>query len=431
MGIDHIDFTASTKLPRKTGVTRVVAFLAALAGVVHSPAFLSRAEAANGTWLNSGATSTTWSETSNWSGGTVPGATAGTTNADTATFNSALGTYGTTASPILIDAGRNISVLLFTGSSGGYTIGTTSGNTLVLTAGGGMQRDALSTGSNAITINAPLRLQGGYQFYNNNGDSGGFRIGGAIAGTGTAGVVQTLTLNGWSAASNNNVISGAITDGTAGGSVSVSLYGPSTWTLSGTSTITGRVIASSVGANGTLRNTGNLTAGGNTYDTTFRLQNGTFDNQGLLTLTGPISLDNNASLLTNSGTIGQSGGNRIIYLNEGSTATNSGVINLNEIAVGDWGLDGGAANTASFTNNAGGSITVPNLLVGKYKYGTFSNNGGSATVSSAASSAEGPTTGRRLRAPTPSRLVPGPWRSAPGPRFGWGRTTRPRTPSAF
>ncbi|NBP27903.1 MAG: hypothetical protein EBU74_09915, partial [Betaproteobacteria bacterium] len=249
-------------------------------------------------------------------------------------------------------------------------------------AGGSIQRDTLATGSNVITINAPLRLQGNYQFYNNNGDSGGFRIGGAISGTATAGNYQTLTLNGWSAASSNNVISGAITDGTNGGGLNVSLYGPSIWTLSGTSTITGRVIMSSGGANGILRNAGNLTAGGTPYDTIFRLQNGTFDNQGQLTLTGPISLDNNASRLMNSGTIGQSGGNRMIFLNEGSSAANSGVINLHGIAVGDWGADGGAANTATFTNNTGGAITVSELNVGKYKYGTFNNSGGNTTVSS-------------------------------------------------
>ncbi|NDA10684.1 MAG: hypothetical protein EBZ07_07570, partial [Verrucomicrobia bacterium] len=172
------------------------------------------------------------------------------------------------------------------------------------------------------------------------------------------------------------------TDGTNGGGLNVSLYGPSTWTLSGTSTIKGRVIMSSGGANGILRNTGNLTAGGNTYDTTFRLQNGTFDNQGQLTLTGPLALDNNASRLMNSGTIGQSGGNRLIFLSEGSSAANSGVINLYGIAVGDWGADGGAANTATFTNNAGGAITVSELNVGKYKYGTFNNSGGNTTVSS-------------------------------------------------
>jgi len=164
--------------------------------------------------------------------------------------------------------------------------------------------------------------------------------------------------------------------------LNLDLYDPSTWTLTGTSTITGRIRVSSGTTNaGTLRNTGNLTAGGTAYDTTFRLLVGVFDNQSQLALTGPLVLDNNASLFRNSGTITQSGGNRIIYLNEGSSFANSGTINLQGIQTGDWGVDGGAAATASFTNSSGGNITVNELWVGKNKYATFINSGGNVTVS--------------------------------------------------
>ncbi|NCZ96542.1 hypothetical protein EBZ02_05190, partial [bacterium] len=52
--------------------------VALLLGTLFLPTAL---QAANGTWTNTGSTSATWSDTSNWSGGTVPGATSGTTSA--------------------------------------------------------------------------------------------------------------------------------------------------------------------------------------------------------------------------------------------------------------------------------------------------------------------------------------------------------------
>jgi len=143
--------------------------VALLLGTLFLPTAL---QAANGTWTNTGSTSANWSDTSNWSGGTVPGATSGTTSADVATFSSALGTYGTLGSPIVIDAGRNLGGMVFTNSAGAYTVGTTSGEVLLLSSGGMIRRQALSTASNAITINAPLRLYGNYTIYNDNNDSG-------------------------------------------------------------------------------------------------------------------------------------------------------------------------------------------------------------------------------------------------------------------
>ncbi|MCF7786471.1 MAG: hypothetical protein K9N47_10130 [Prosthecobacter sp.] len=60
--------------------------------------------AADANWT--GATGTQlWSTGTNWSTSSAPGALTGTTNADIATFNTALG-----ATTITIDAGRNLRI---------------------------------------------------------------------------------------------------------------------------------------------------------------------------------------------------------------------------------------------------------------------------------------------------------------------------------
>ncbi|HKD38159.1 MAG TPA: hypothetical protein VKB78_15200, partial [Pirellulales bacterium] len=93
----------------------------------------SLAWAASGTW-SSTATTGAWPTTGNWASGIVPGATSGITNSDTATFNSASSTLLVTP-----DAGRNLEFIIFDASAPGYTIGTTGGNALMLTAGGEIQ----------------------------------------------------------------------------------------------------------------------------------------------------------------------------------------------------------------------------------------------------------------------------------------------------
>lgn len=144
-------------------------------------------------------------------------------------------------------------------------------------------------------------------------------------------------------------------------------------TLSGN----GSVVTGAVGITNTatLRNTGTLTTGAITVNTT----GGSFDNQGRLTLAGNLTNAAGAvATLTNSGTITESGGQRMIGLNGTGGFVNSGNINLSFVTVGDFG-SGSNAETATFTNNAGSSATVANLLVGRFKYGTFTNDGGSVT----------------------------------------------------
>jgi hypothetical protein len=96
-------------LPATVNVS-LVALLVLTAG---SPAM-----AVNGTWSSS-ATTGAWQTTTNWLSGIVPGATSGTTNTDTATFNNA----GNGQTTIIPDAGRNLENITFDTGAAPYTIG--------------------------------------------------------------------------------------------------------------------------------------------------------------------------------------------------------------------------------------------------------------------------------------------------------------------
>ncbi|HEV3418058.1 MAG TPA: hypothetical protein VG056_14625, partial [Pirellulales bacterium] len=76
--------------------------------------------AAPASWT--GASSTSWADSGNWSGA-VPGATSGTTNTDTAVFN-----QNAANSPLVIDVGRNLQNITFdTASVNSLTIGSVTG----------------------------------------------------------------------------------------------------------------------------------------------------------------------------------------------------------------------------------------------------------------------------------------------------------------
>ncbi|HSI12896.1 MAG TPA: autotransporter-associated beta strand repeat-containing protein [Chthoniobacter sp.] len=221
------------------------------------------AKAASGTW--SGATDGLWSSGNgtNWSIATPPGATSGTTNGDTATFNSA-GNGNTT---ITIDAGRNIKSLLFDTATANYIIGgagVNSGNPLTLTSGGAITLASTVTGTNVIeTFNAPLILAGSYTFTDSSADAGSALIfNGNITNTATS----TLTLSG-AGTGTGNLISGSISNGGGVQSVTISATN-GTWTLSGANSYGGTT--SITGANSTV-----VMAGSNTSVGAITLNNAT------------------------------------------------------------------------------------------------------------------------------------------------------------
>ena len=215
------------------------------------------AHAASGTWSNNGSTDGNWTTTSNWVGSTVPGSNSTTTNTDTATFNASVGTFGTSGSPVVIDTGRNIKSISFDTSAGNFTIGSTGGNPLKLTAAGAISLLSTVSGTNVIeTINAPLTFQGStYGFSNNRADAGSALV---FGGTITNAATSTLTISG-NGTGTGNLISGAINDGTGVQSVTITATAGK-WTLSGASNYSG--LTSITGAGSTTVFQGNNTSSG-------------------------------------------------------------------------------------------------------------------------------------------------------------------------
>jgi hypothetical protein len=204
-----------------------------LAGFLASLLEGHSARAASGTWDGGSISNAQWATPANWLGDpTPPGATTGTTNADVATFNAAIANGWTT---IVIDAGRNIGGITFTGTSGNFIVGSTGGSALLLSSGGTTQITSGLTATNLVaTVNSPLQIQGASGTYSLTNDSangtgagaGTLKIGGAVTGA-TAGAT-VVTLNGTN--QNDNRLSGNISNGSAT-SLAISKPGTGSWTL--------------------------------------------------------------------------------------------------------------------------------------------------------------------------------------------------------
>ncbi len=202
---------------------------------------LAAAPAADITWNALQTGTQAWNLGGNWLGGVAPGATSGSTNADTAI----LGT-GTAATLLTIDAGRNVRSLLFNGTNtaGLYTIGSAganAGEALRLSSGGSL---TVAAGTlTATAVHAPLILEpasgsaaGSYTFANNatsaDADPNAYKllIHGDIQGGATSGTI-TLNLAGTAGnrSDNNSVnrISGRISDGGAQGGLIMAVTGAS------------------------------------------------------------------------------------------------------------------------------------------------------------------------------------------------------------
>ncbi len=191
----------------------------------------------DGNWVTDG-TETNWSTGL----GTFPGATAGLTNPDTATFT---GT-STQLNIVINSATLNIKNITFSGSSEpAYTIGSTVGNSLFLTSGGTISIASTTSGINtANTVNAPLVLEpatnttaGSYTFSSASATaSHPLVIGGSVTG-GTTSQGISLTLTG--ANTGANAINGAISNGGANAGLSITKTSGGSWTLSNTNSYSG------------------------------------------------------------------------------------------------------------------------------------------------------------------------------------------------
>ena len=286
-----------------------------------------------------GASSTSWAATGNWSGA-VPGATTGTTNTNTAMFN-----QNAANSPTVIDAGRNLENITFdTASVNSLTIGSTSGQSLLMTAAGTIQ--ATSTVVNTETVNAPLVLEGGYTFTSGaTSATATLTFGGGITPGPTTGTT-TLTLNGGNTGTNK--ITGALTDHSTG-HLAISKSGAGLWVLSGANNYSGGTTVSA----GTLE----------------------FD-------TAP-TIDNNTTFQVNGGTLRFKVATGTANVGTGVTATvaSGGTLEL----AGSVAALAAGANRVNITNSstapAGLLVSGSNQQVGKISgAGTTQVNAGSSLI---------------------------------------------------
>jgi autotransporter-associated beta strand protein len=325
----------------------------------------TRAHAASSTWLDTGS-GAGWNSTTNWVGGVVPGNTTSgaTAVADTATFNTAVGTVGTSGNPITIDTGRTIGGITFdTANVGAFTIGTTS-NKLYLSSGqSGIDMTATAIPSNE-TINTQLVIGTGSSaatetFQNNSTNTGVLTIGGAVSG-GTTGAT-TLTLQGTNTGA--NTISGAIGNGSSS-SLSVAKGGVGTWVLTNASTYTG----STTVAGGTLVVTNTSGLGSTSSITLFQgalslYNDGTGDNGTIIYgPSGGYNLDN-----SRTGTINvdhYSTGNTGNTIQLGSITNGSGLtVNGGDGYNLTFSGSGTFTSGAGFINNmSNGTLTLPSLV---------------------------------------------------------------------
>lgn len=373
--------------------------------------------AADASWTG-GTGTQLWSTGTNWSPTTAPGATSGTTNADTATFNTALG-----ATTITIDTGRNLRNLTFTNTAGStFTIGSAganAGETLLLSSGGAVTMNSGNTAT--VTLNAPMVIEpvsstgaGSYTFANNSttgaSDTNPYKltINGSISGGDTTGQI-TLNFVGTtgnrSGDTTGNVMSGQISNGLSGG-VSVIITGSgqmgvwqftnSNSSYTGNTTVTsGTLIFNSIanaGQNSSIGAGSTLTLGSGTFvkyaggaaatDRTIT-GNGAFYNigSGALTLNGSVNTGiiyrGNGSfiingLVTGSGTMSRTDGGRV-FLNNNSNSF-----------VGDVSISDGAFQATTIFNNGTNSSVGSNgrLMFGQTSttVGTFEYAGNTTST---------------------------------------------------
>ncbi len=223
-----------------------------------------------------------WADAGNWSAG-VPGATSGTTNADIATFGSVINANRT----ITVDSNRNIGGITFVETEQ-YTL---DGGSLILSQDGNIN----AGGARSIRIFSDITLagNGGIHTFTGNGGASGRRL--LVTGSVTAGAFDT-TLNLATASTSVAAVevTGSISDGAQGGSLSVTKGSNGSAILAGANTYSGNTVVNA----GTLilAETGSLT-----FNIGASGVNNSVSGVGTATFDGSFVLD-----LTNADTAGGS-----------------------------------------------------------------------------------------------------------------------------
>ncbi len=396
---------SGTVLRRWRGA-RSATLLAAAVAAASVSGIARYAPAANGTWLNTG-TTTGWFTSTNWVSGNIPGTnvSGSTTNTDAALFNTAVGTVGAnTSNAIVLPTSFNIQNINFDTNAGSYVVGTNAGNSIYLTAGGGIQILSTLSGSSAVTetINAPISLAGGagtYSFINNSANGTG-------AGAGTLSLYQiagaastTLMLGGSN--TNGNSISALISGGTF-----INKTGAGTWTLGdgvnsytgGTQISGGTLIVAMSGNLDSIGNgTGTLTLAGGTLTNGYGTGNvsnpvlvaaGTTSSvnassAGNIQITGAITgsgtLQNNTTTSASTLIMGDISGftGTFNYVDNGASAQNMYFASSGSVA--NASLGSLATFNLSGSTTAGRQLTVGNSNV--FQMGALSGTGGLLAIS--------------------------------------------------
>jgi len=334
--------------------------LTAIALVAAAAWFSSQsAFAASNTWDGGAAPDGSWATAVNWAGNTiVPGATSGTTNGDLATFNNNVNTS------ITIDSGRNLGGIRFDlAAAGAFTF---TGATLGLNSSGN-SITINSAVTNTQTFNNDLLGPAGttstfnYAFTNNSATVGAnLIINGAVTGRMTV-AGNTFALNG----TNNGEVNGIISNGTAGGFVSVLKNGTGTWTLSGANSYTGSTTVNDgtlkIGANNAIPTASAVTINENIANSTATLDLNGFNQ----TLTGVTFGSPSASFPgTSTSTSRITGVGSTLTLNSVNYSTNVNNHQLGAtISVTTLDLNGGVRTfSVADSTNAVTELTVSSTI---------------------------------------------------------------------
>ncbi len=335
--------------PCRPLATRCLSFtLLCLLAIGLGPA---KAHAASGTWSSSAALPGLWQTPGNWVSSIIPGSASSTTNTDTATFNSF-----SSFVQVNPDLNRNLENVTFDTSAVAYTVGTPTGNPLLLTAGGTIQIAATFSGTMTTeSVNGPLALEGSYTFANNSAAPSIFfntlSFGGAITSGIGPGEVLTVTCN-------NPVVILAAAIGGGTGTITLLKNGTGMLTLNGNNTFTGSVTIAagilSLGSSNAL-NANNAIVFNSANSTTLTL-NGNSVSTGLISGTFAANTIQNASATPATLTITSNvNGNSAFFAGIIQDGAGGGALSLavNLAAASEELLGGNNTFTGGVTINSG------------------------------------------------------------------------------